>query len=37
MIQFLLEVVVFVAILAWLGAGVWFLSGSLAARSNWRP
>ena len=31
MIQFLLEVVVFVAILAWLGAGVWFLSGSLAA------
>ena len=30
MIQFLLEVVVFVAILAWLGAGVWFLSGSLA-------
>ena len=27
MIQFLLEVVVFVAILAWLGAGVWFLSG----------
>ena len=37
MIQFLLEVVVFVAILTWLGAGVWFLSGSPAARSNWRP
>ena len=27
MIRFLLEVVIFVAILAWLGAGVWFLSG----------